>query len=267
MNYALVSGGSKGIGFAIAEALARRKFNLILVARNAEDLNNAKTKLENAHPVMVETLSLDLKDEATAIKIGDWCSKKNLPVSVLCNVTGIGGAADFLSNSLDETLYMLRLNMEPAVALTHQLLPILKKSQPSYILNVSSMAGFAPISVKNIYSASKSAMIFFSYSLRYQLKASRISVSCLCPGPVFTRPDIEKETRAKLGKLGAWMAVSPEKIGETAVAETFKKKMLIVPGILNKMVSILIRSLPRRVICWLYYKLAGRSNHQGSVSP
>ncbi len=266
MKYALVSGGSKGIGFAIASALAKRKFNLILVARNAEDLHDAKTKIENNHPVIVETLSFDLADERAAIKIGDWCSERNLPVSVLCNVTGMGGAADYLSNSLDEALYMLKLNMEPAVALTHQLLPLLKNNQPAYILNVSSMAGFAPISVKNIYSASKSAMIFFSYSLRYQLKASHISVSCLCPGPVFTRPDIEKETRAKLGRLGGWMAVSPEKIGETAIG-TFKKKMLIVPGALNKMVSLVIRTLPRTVICWLYYKLAGRSNHHGPERP
>lgn len=266
-KYALVSGGSKGIGFAIAAALAKRKFNLILVARNTEDLNVAKRKLEDSYPVMVEILSADLKDEAAAMKVGDWCSEKNLPLSVLCNVTGMGGAADYLSNSLDDSVYMLRLNMEPAVVLVHQLLPLLKKNQPSHILNVASMAGFAPISVKNIYSATKSAMIFFSYSLRYQLKASGVSVSCLCPGPVFTRPDIEKETKAKLGKFGVWMAVSPEQIGETAVAEMLKKKMLIVPGTLNKVISFLIRALPRRFVSWLYYKTAKTPDRpDGSMS-
>lgn len=260
IKYALVSGGSKGIGFAIASALARRKYNLILVARNVEDLNDAKTKLENNYPIIVDTLPFDLIDKEAAVKIADWCSERNLPVSVLCNVTGMGGSADFLSNSLDESLYMLRLNMEPAVSLTHQLLPLLKKNQPAYILNVSSLAGFAPIFIKNIYSASKSAMIFFSYSLRYQLKADQISVSCLCPGPVFTRPAIEKETIAKLGKFGGWMAVSPEKIGEIAIDKTFKKKMLIVPGTLTRAISIGIRILPRRIISWLYYKAAASSD-------
>jgi hypothetical protein len=255
-KYALISGGSKGIGFAIASALAKRKFNLILVARNAEDLQDAKTELENNHPIVVETLSFDLKDQETATKISDWCNEKKLPLSFLCNVTGIGGSADYLTNSLDESIYMYRLNMEPAISLTHQLLPLLKKNQPGYILNVSSMAGFAPISVKNIYSASKSAMIFFSYSLRYQLKAHRISVSCLCPGPVFTKETIKKETLAKLGRFGGWMAVSPEKIGEIAVAKTFKRNMIIVPGRLTRAVSILIRILPRRVISWLYYRLS-----------
>jgi short-subunit dehydrogenase len=267
MKYALVSGGSKGIGFGIATALARRKFNLILIARNAEDLNTAKAKLESMYPVVVETFPIDLKDEEAAIKVGNWCSEKKLQVSMLCNVTGMGGAADFLSNSLDETLYMLRLNMEPAVALVHQLLHVLNDNQPSYILNVSSMAGFAPISVKNIYSASKSAMIFFSYSLHYQLKAMGISVSCLCPGPVFTRPDIQKETMAKLGRFGNWMALSPEKIGEIAVTDTLNGKMLIVPGTLNKIISVLIRFLPRRLVSWLYYKTADHQSHTGVLLP
>jgi uncharacterized protein len=256
MKYALVSGGSKGIGLAIASALAKRKFNLILVARNTEDLQNAKTELENNHPIVVEILSFDLRDQEAAIKIGDWCKERNLSLSVLCNVTGIGGSSDFLSNSLNESLYMYRLNMEPAISLTHQLLPLLKKNQPAFILNVSSMAGFAPIFIKNIYSASKSAMIFFSYSLRYQLKPDHISVSCLCPGPVFTRPAIKKETLAKLGIFGRWMAVSPEKIGEIAVDRTFKKKMLIIPGALTRTISILIRILPRKIISWIYYKAA-----------
>ena len=118
---------------------------------------------------------------------------------------------------------MLRLNTEPAISLIYYLLPLLKKNQPSFILNVSSMAGFAPISVKNIYSATKSAMIFFSYSLRHQLEKENISVSCLCPGPVFTKPSIEKETINKLGWFGKYMAVAPEKIGEIAIDRTLKK--------------------------------------------
>jgi short-subunit dehydrogenase len=134
---------------------------------------------------------------------------------------------------------------------------MLKKNQPAFILNVSSMAGFAPISVKNIYSATKAAMIFFSYSLRYQLEKNNISVSCLCPGPVFTKPSIEKETMKKLGWFGKYMAVAPEKIGEIAIDKTLKKALIIVPGFLAKTISVLIRSLPARWIAYLY-------NRQGS---
>jgi short-subunit dehydrogenase len=250
--WALISGGSKGIGYAIAVALAKRNYNLILIARNEEELNNAKNTLESAFSIQVEKLALDMSKEDSAATIESWCTKKNLPLKILCNVSGIGGSTDYLSSSLADSLYMLRLNTEPAVSLIYYLLPLLKKNQPSFILNVSSMAGFAPISVKNIYSATKSAMIFFSYSLRYQLQKENISVSCLCPGPVFTKSSIEKETIKKLGWFGKRMAVAPEKIGEIAIDRTLKKAMIIVPGFLAKTVSVLIRSLPMRWIGYLY---------------
>jgi short-subunit dehydrogenase len=255
MPYALVSGGSKGIGYAIATALAKRKYNLILIARSEEDLKDAKTKLETAYPVHVEILPFDLSKGDSAAKIGAWCAERDLPLKMICNVTGIGGSADFLSTSLTDSLYMLRLNTEPAISLIFHLLPQLKKNQPSFILNVSSMAGFAPISIKNIYSATKSAVIFFSYSLRNQLKKDDISVSCLCPGPVFTKPSIEKETIDKLGWFGKQMAVTPEKLGEIAVDKTFRKAMIIVPGFLAKTMSVLLRTLPKRLISLIYYKL------------
>lgn len=250
--WALISGGSKGIGYAIAAALARRNYDLVLIARNGEELTSAKNKLESAFPIQVETLVLDMSKEDSPAIIESWCTKKNLRLKMLCNVSGIGGSADYLSNSLKDSLYMLRLNTEPAVSLVYYLLPLLKKNQPAFILNVSSIAGFAPISIKNIYSATKSAMIFFSYSLRYQLQKENISVSCLCPGPVFTKPSVEKETIEKLGWFGKRMAVAPDKLGEIAIDRTLKKDIIIVPGFLAKAVSILIRSLPMRWIAYLY---------------
>jgi hypothetical protein len=147
---------------------------------------------------------------------------------------------------------MVRLNIESCIALSLTLLPLLEKNAPSYILNVASMAGFAPIPVKNMYSATKSAVVFFSYSLRYQLKDKNISVSCLCPGPVFTKPEIVKDTKAKLGWFGMKMALDPGTVGEVAIKKTLKKKLIIVPGTLAKISSDLIRFFPRRWVVNLY---------------
>jgi len=238
LPYALVAGGSKGIGYAIAEALAKRKYNLILIARHMDSLLSAKKKLEYAYGVHVELLDYDLSKEQSATDIADWCTRKNIHLKMLCNVAGFGGARDYLSLPLDTLRYMVRLNVESAMSLSLTLLPILEKNAPSYILNVASMAGFSPIPVKNLYSATKSAVVFFSYSLRYQLKKKNISVSCLAPGPVFTKPEIVQDTKKKLGRFGVWMAVPPAKVGEVAVRKTLKKKMIIVPGTLAKITSI-----------------------------
>jgi short-subunit dehydrogenase len=77
----------------------------------------------------------------------------------------------------------------------------------------------------------------------------------LCPGPVFTKPEIKKDTKEKLGWLGMQMAVSPERVGEIAVRRTLKKRLVIVPGTLAKMMSILVRVLPRRMIVSIYNKV------------
>ncbi|HKP32592.1 MAG TPA: SDR family NAD(P)-dependent oxidoreductase, partial [Chitinophagaceae bacterium] len=253
--YALVAGGSKGIGYAIAEALAKRHYNLILIARHWDSLAAAKTKLESAYNIHVELLSYDLSKETSATEIAQWCTERNIPLKMLCNVAGFGGSEDYLSLGLDTLRYMTRLNVESAMAMSLMLLPLLEKNAPSYILNVASMAGFAPIPIKNMYSSTKSAVIFFSYALRYQLKEKNISVSCLAPGPVYTKPEIKEETKKQLGKFGDMMAVSPKKVGEVAVQKTLQGKMIIVPGTLAKFMSTLIRFLPRRMVTALYYKL------------
>lgn len=257
--YALVAGGSKGIGYAIAEALAKRQYNLVLIARHMDSLLSAKTKLETAYKVHVSVLSYDLSKEESAKAISQWCTDRNLSLKMLCNVAGYGGANDYLSLPLDSLRYMVRLNVESAMALTLVLLPLLEKNSPSYILNVASMAGFAPIPVKNMYAATKSAVVFFSYALRYQLQDNNISVSCLSPGPVFTKPEIVKDTKEKLGWLGMKMEVPPKKVGEIAVRETLKGKLMIVPGTLAKLSSVIVRLLPRRMIVALYYKRGKKS--------
>jgi uncharacterized protein len=252
--YALVAGGSKGIGYGIAWALAKRGYNLILIARHMDTLQAAKNRLECAFPIHVDILAMDLSFDNSAVDIAKWCTDRNIRLKVLCNVAGFGGSRDYLTLPLDSLRYMVRLNIESCMALSLTLLPLLEKNAPSYILNVASMAGFAPIPIKNMYSATKSAVVFFSYSLNYQLKDKDISVSCLCPGPVYTKPEIVKDTKEKLGWFGNQMALDPETVGEVAVNETFNKRLIIVPGKLAKLSSSLVRFLPRRWIVNLYGK-------------
>ncbi len=250
--FALVAGGSKGIGYAIAEALALRQYNLILIARHHTPLMNAKKELEEKYKIQVEILSYDLSKEQSGPAIAQWCLRNNIPLKMLCNVAGIGGTNDYLKVPLDTMLYMADLNVKSCMTLSMLLLPLLEKNAPSFILNVSSMAGFAPIPSKNMYSATKSAVTFFSYNLRHQLKKKNISVSCLAPGPVFTKPSIKADTKRKLGFFGMQMAVPPSRVGEVAVRETLNGKMIIVPGTLAKITSGIVRIMPRGVMASVY---------------
>lgn len=256
MSYALITGGSKGIGYAIAEALAKRKYDLVLIARHQNTLEIAKEKLETKYGVKVSILIRDLSKEDSAEEVTAYCLKNNISLNTLCNVAGIGGTADFLNSSLEEMQFMIRLNIQAGMALTLQLLPLLQKNTPAFILNVASLAAFAPIPTKNIYSATKSAVLYFSYSLRYQLTKQDISVSTLCPGPVFTKPEIEKATIEKMGWFGKMMAVPPARVGEIAVRGLLNKKLIIIPGVLSKIMSGVLRILPRRLVTYIYSRLA-----------
>jgi short-subunit dehydrogenase len=253
MSWAVIAGGSKGIGIHIAAALARRKYNLLLVARNPGELSESKNRLENEFHIRIETISCDLSLPESANIISNFCDSGKLDVSVLCNAAGLGGSMDFPDLSLNDLRTMIRTNIESSMALCRLFIPQLKKHAPSYILNIGSMAGFAPIPAKNIYSSSKSALLFFSYSLKQQLKDHKISVSCLCPGPVFTKPSIEKETIKQLGWLGKQMAVTAATAGELAVKGMLRRKMIIVPGKLAAMVSFLLRIVPRRLLTHIFY--------------
>ena len=250
---ALIAGGSRGIGYAIAEALAKRGWDLVLIARHMDDLEKAKAKLEATYHVQVDILAKDLSMQETPGELAAWCAEKKIPLRMLCNVAGFGGERDYLQLPEDTVRYMLRLNIESTVMLTHALLPMLEQNAPSYILNVASMAGLAPIPSKNIYSATKSAVVFFSYSLHFQLRKKDIHVSCLAPGPVYTKQEVINTTRKALGKtFGDWIEVPPARVGELAVRKTLNGKMLIVPGTVANITSKLIRLLPRRWVAAVY---------------
>lgn len=259
MSWVLITGGSKGIGFSLAESFASRMYNIILVARDQQQLEESKRKLESKFLIQVEILSCDLGDSASPQTIYDFCSVRKLEITVLCNVAGLGGTGDFPDMPSDKMREMIRLNLESAILLTQVFLPVLRSTKPSFILHVASMAGFGPLTIKSVYSSTKSALISFCYSLKYLLKDDQISVSCLCPGPVFTKPSIENETIKQLGWFGKRMAVSPADLGEYAVRCLLNGKLIIVPGKMASFVAVLIKSLPKRMLVYLSYRFSRRN--------
>ena len=254
MSKALVTGGSKGIGAAIAEALAKRKVDLLLVARNEKDLADIKLRLEQEYKISALTFSSDFTKDGAGEKLSRWVTESGKELNIFCHVAGMGGARDFRELSFEEIRSMVRANFEFGVELCWRLIPTLKRNAPSHILLVGSMAGFAPIPQKAIYSASKSALYFFSRSLRRMLMENKVSVSCLCPGPIFTKSSIKDETIKQLGRTGQWMALAADQVGDFAVSQMLKGKMLIIPGRLNRFISIFMRILPQRLLVNLFYR-------------
>ncbi|PWV46960.1 SDR family oxidoreductase [Chitinophaga sp. S165] len=247
MTYALITGASKGIGLSMAHVLASRKYNLLLVARSAEELAKAASELSASWQIKVDYLALDLSLPDAPEKVSEWCKSANYAISVLINNAGYAVWGNFTTRNLDESRQMIQVNAETPVALCYYMLPLLQQQPQSYILNVSSTAAYQAVPTLALYAATKSFLLLFTRALRRELKSTGVSVTCLSPGPVKTnfinRAGMQaiQETADKYGMM-------PDTVAEIAIMGMFRKKAEIIPGALNALSVFLTRIVPKSLV-------------------
>jgi len=142
MGYALITGASKGIGKAIAEELASRKLNLLLVARSQALLESVSKEITDKYKVQVDYFSIDLSSPDAAQKVFNWCIEKKYSIEVLVNNAGYGLSGPFEKYTVAENTNMMQVNMMAPVQLCQLFLPVLKEQQKGYILNIASCSIF-----------------------------------------------------------------------------------------------------------------------------
>lgn len=254
-EFALITGASKGIGKCIAQQLAKSGYNLLLVARSETALQELSTQIQHRYHNKVFYLAADLSASNAAMEVADWTKKHTGQLAILINNAGYGLWGGFENLNLNEQMNMLALNINAVVELTHHLIPALKQQKQAYILNLSSTAAYQAVPGLALYAASKSFVLSYSRALRYELKDSAVSVSCLCPGPT----DTGFASRAGLdilADLAEKFNMSPESVAATGIKGMFNKKAEIIPGFLNKLSSFgaqhLNKSLIERITAGLY---------------
>lgn len=246
-NYALVTGASKGIGKSMAIALAQRKINLLLVARSADELGKLQTVIKNQYSVEVDILPIDLSNNDGPKTILDWVNNKGYHIHILINNAGYGLWGKFAELDLTAQLEMCQLNMNTVTSLCHLLLPSLLKAEKAYILNVSSTAAYQAVPTLAVYSATKAYVLSFTRALRFELKNTGVSLSCLSPGPV----DTGFASRAGLdafSKMAKKFNMQPDDVAEIAIKGMFAKKSEIIPGFTNIISVYANRILPKGFI-------------------
>jgi len=245
-TFALVTGASSGIGRALAEELAKKGLNLILVALPNTGLESVGEKLEQAYNIRVFSFCLDLTDAEAPFILFDACKNKNIHISILVNNAGFGNLELFEKSDLDELMQMMDLNNRALVSLTYLFIPLLKESGEGYILNLGSLASVFRIPYKAVYSATKSFVYSFSAALGLELKSSNIFVSCLCPGSTLTSPRVQ-DILMRTGCKNKLLIQTPEAVAKTAVNKLFKKQFRIVPGFHNRLLLGVSQLLPESI--------------------
>lgn len=183
---ALITGASSGFGLRFAEIFAQDGYNLVIVARSTDRLNAIKKQLEGHCGVEVTVITKDLSCPSAAREIFDYTQSRGIDIDVLVNNAGFGILGDFAPSQLEKQQQLINLNVLTLVSLTHLYLPYMLSQRHGRILNVASIAAFAPGPGMATYYASKAFVLNFSDALATELKGSGVTVTALCPGPVNT---------------------------------------------------------------------------------
>lgn len=248
MSYALITGASKGIGKFIAFALAAKGYNILLVARSEDLLNEVTEEIRGKAKVEVRYLAIDLSEAGAAQRIFDWTSQQNAAVSVLVNNAGYGLSGAFESHPLEKHLNMLQVNCTALVQLCYFFLPLLKGQPQAYILNISSSAAYQAVPYLSLYAASKAMVLSFSRALRFELRKTSVSVTCVCPGATDTGFNERAQLGSKALSTAEKVMMTPEKVGKAAVDALFAKKAEVITGVINKLGGFITWLLPKKVL-------------------
>lgn len=242
--YAVITGASSGIGLECAKLLARRGYDLILVARRVERLEKLKKSIEKHCAVNVKIIPCDLSDTNQCKELYQKCSK--YPVEVLVNNAGFGKSGYFLDIDLEDEINMIDTNVKAVHILTKL---FAKGMYQGYILNVASIAAFQPIPLMATYGASKAYVLNLSKAVNYEMKRQKknVHVSTLCPGPVDTEFDQIANVRYSLAHISA------KDCAKVGIQGMFEKRTTIFPILSTKMLSIISKLAPDKITLWVEY--------------
>ncbi|MBX9754826.1 MAG: SDR family oxidoreductase [Pseudomonadaceae bacterium] len=258
-RYALITGASSGIGLALAEALARRGRNLILVARQRDALESIACELTQRFGVEVLFSACDLSEPLQLSGLLQELEQADRQIELLINNAGIGTAGAFLKQDWSREQQLIEVNILALTRLCHALGQRMQQQGGGQILNVASVASFQPGPWMSNYYASKAFVLSFSEGLREELKEHGIQVSVLCPGP--TRSAFFRNAQMKSAKLErSSLMMSCEEVALLTVQALEKNRAIIIPGWRNKLMAYWPRLVPRALV----RRLVGKVNRSSS---
>lgn len=182
---ALITGASTGMGAIFADRLAKRGYDLILVARSTDRLTTVADQLQSDTGRKVDILTADLTDSADLAKV-EAALKDNAEISMLVNNAGFGGVASILSADVDEMESMIELNVTALTRLCYAAAPTFAARENGTIINISSVVGIANEILNGVYAASKAYVLAFGHALQNDLKGKGVRVQTVLPGATAT---------------------------------------------------------------------------------
>ncbi len=243
---ALITGASGGIGADMARIFAQHGYNLVLVARSENKLQELAAQLSTEFKVKATVLVYDLVDITVPEKIFKNLAAQEISVQMLVNNAGFGEYGFFEEINLQRELDMMQLNMGALVQLSKLFLEQLPKGTPGKIMNVASTAAFQPGPLMAVYYATKAFVLSFSGALANELENRNVTVTALCPGP--TKTGFEKDANLDGSDLFAGKIATSEEVAEAGFKGLMAGDTVVIPGTKNQVMAFAVRLAPRSFV-------------------
>lgn len=233
-KYALVTGGTSGIGYELANLLAKDNFNLIIVARDERDLAETSDNLKAAYNVDVITLSRDLFNPENAFAVYRDVVDRGISIEILINDAGQGQYGEFVETDIRRELNIINLNISSLVVLTKLFLQDMVEQGSGKILNLSSIASKVPGPWQSVYHGTKAFVQSFTEAIRSEVKDSGVTITALLPGATdtdfFNKAEMNSSKIVQEGKLDNAATVAKDGYDAMMAGDD-----MVVSGMKNKM--------------------------------
>lgn len=239
----VITGASAGIGVALARIFARHGHALALVARREDRLRALADEIAATGAIRPIVIVADLEKPGAAKIIGDALAAQGAEPQYVVNNAGFGLVGLAETRDRHEQLAMIDVNVRALTELSLAFVDSLARHRGG-LLNVGSMAGFLPGPGMAVYYATKAYVLSFGEALHSELKSRGVRVTTLCPGPVPT--EFAARAGVTRGLAPGLLTQSAEEVAEQGYRGLMRGRCLVIPGLINKVITLAIRLLPRR---------------------
>ena len=253
---ALITGASGGIGYEFAKLLAKDNYNLVLVARSEEKLQQLKMDLETGFKISAKVITKDLSKMGAVDEICNELDKEKIAINILINNAGLGNFGEFTETNWQKEAEMIQLNILALTHLTKLILKRMVERKNGKILNLASTASFQPCPLMAVYGATKAYVLSFSEAIANELKGTGVTVTALCPGP--TKTNFSNKANMQNSKLfNDKKLSSSEEVAKYGYEAMKKGKTVVIYGLKNKVLAFSARFAPRNLVTKISRKVIG----------
>jgi short-subunit dehydrogenase len=243
----VITGGSEGIGYALARQFAAAGHDLVLVARRPELLIKAAATIRTEYNVEAIAVPLDVTSPDAAATLDATLAANRAYADVLVNSAGMGLAGPFDAQAPEAILRLIDTNMRALTALTRYYLPGMRIRGRGGILNLASIGAYAPGPYQSAYYASKSYVLALSEAIAAEVAGEGVRVCALAPGPVNTAFHARMGAEQSLYRYLVPPA-SADSVARAGYAGYLLGWRVVVPGILNPFLALAMRIMPHRIL-------------------